>query len=113
MGAAPEENPDPDGEAVVVIARSTQEAIVVNLDDLVWVGPVAVGTALTGSAHLARVLSWLRQPSTEPDAAASGIKRSALIDAGSIPIGKKENSSAASGLAWCINSRGEVYDCPA
>jgi uncharacterized RmlC-like cupin family protein len=38
-----EENPDPDGEAVVVIARSTQEAIVVNLDDLVWVGPVAVG----------------------------------------------------------------------
>jgi uncharacterized RmlC-like cupin family protein len=38
-----EENPDPDDEAVVVIARSTQEAIVVNLDDLVWVGPVAVG----------------------------------------------------------------------
>ena len=28
-----------------MIARSTQEAIVVNLDDLVWVGPVAVGTA--------------------------------------------------------------------
>jgi uncharacterized RmlC-like cupin family protein len=38
-----EENPDPEDEAVVVIARSTQEAIVVNLDDLVWVGPVAVG----------------------------------------------------------------------
>ena len=38
-----EENPDPNDEAVVVIARSTQEAIVVNLDDLVWVGPVAVG----------------------------------------------------------------------
>ena len=38
-----EENPDPENEAVVVIARSTQEAIVVNLDDLVWVGPVAVG----------------------------------------------------------------------
>jgi uncharacterized RmlC-like cupin family protein len=38
-----EENPDPEVEAVVVIARSTQEAIVVNLDDLVWVGPVAVG----------------------------------------------------------------------
>jgi uncharacterized RmlC-like cupin family protein len=38
-----EENPDPDHPAVVVIARSTQEAIVVNLDDLVWVGPVAVG----------------------------------------------------------------------
>jgi uncharacterized RmlC-like cupin family protein len=29
-----EENPDPTLEAVVVIARSTQEAIVVNLDDL-------------------------------------------------------------------------------
>jgi uncharacterized RmlC-like cupin family protein len=38
-----EENPDPSEQAVVVIARSTQEAIVVNLDDLVWVGPVAVG----------------------------------------------------------------------
>ncbi|RNI21540.1 cupin domain-containing protein [Flexivirga caeni] len=31
-----EENPDPDVEAVVVIARTTQEAIVVNLDDLDW-----------------------------------------------------------------------------
>jgi uncharacterized RmlC-like cupin family protein len=29
-----EENPDPDHEAVVVIARTTQEAIVVNLPDL-------------------------------------------------------------------------------
>lgn len=29
-----EENPDPDGEAVVVIARTTQEAIVVNLPSL-------------------------------------------------------------------------------
>jgi uncharacterized RmlC-like cupin family protein len=29
-----EENPSPDGEAVVVIARSTQEAIVVNVDHL-------------------------------------------------------------------------------
>jgi uncharacterized RmlC-like cupin family protein len=29
-----EENPDPDDEAVVVIARSTQEAIVVNLPSL-------------------------------------------------------------------------------
>ena len=38
-----EENPDPNAKAVVVIARSTQEAVVVNLDDLVWVGPVAVG----------------------------------------------------------------------
>ncbi|MGW2150543.1 cupin domain-containing protein [Nonomuraea bangladeshensis] len=31
-----EENPDPDTEAVVVIARTTQEAIVVNLDGLDW-----------------------------------------------------------------------------
>jgi uncharacterized RmlC-like cupin family protein len=31
-----EENPDPDTEAVVVIARTTQEAIVVNLDQLSW-----------------------------------------------------------------------------
>jgi uncharacterized RmlC-like cupin family protein len=31
-----EENPDPDEEAVVVIARTTQEAIVVNLDALDW-----------------------------------------------------------------------------
>lgn len=29
-----EENPDPDEEAVVVIARSTQEAVVVNLPSL-------------------------------------------------------------------------------
>ena len=36
-----EENPDPEEEAVVVIARTTQEAIVVNLPDLRWVGPVA------------------------------------------------------------------------
>ena len=33
-----EENPDPDTEAVVVIARTTQEAIVVNLDHLSWSG---------------------------------------------------------------------------
>ena len=38
-----EENPDPAEEAVVVIARTTQEAIVVNLPDLRWVGPVATG----------------------------------------------------------------------
>jgi uncharacterized RmlC-like cupin family protein len=31
-----EENPDPDVEAVVVIARTTQEAIVINLDGLDW-----------------------------------------------------------------------------
>jgi uncharacterized RmlC-like cupin family protein len=34
-----EENLDPDVEAVVVIARTTQEAIVVNVTDLRWVGP--------------------------------------------------------------------------
>ena len=34
-----EENPDPDEKAVVVIARTTQEAIVVNLPDLKWTGP--------------------------------------------------------------------------
>ena len=38
-----EENSDPEEEAVIVIARTTQEAIVVNLPDLTWVGPVAVG----------------------------------------------------------------------
>jgi uncharacterized RmlC-like cupin family protein len=31
-----EENPDPDSEAVVVIARTTQEAIVINLNALGW-----------------------------------------------------------------------------
>jgi uncharacterized RmlC-like cupin family protein len=31
-----EENPDPEVEAVVVIARTTQEAVVVNLDALDW-----------------------------------------------------------------------------
>lgn len=31
-----EENPDPDEDAVVVISRTTQEAIVVNLPDLGW-----------------------------------------------------------------------------
>jgi uncharacterized RmlC-like cupin family protein len=31
-----EGNPDPDNEAVVVIARTAQEAIVVNLDGLNW-----------------------------------------------------------------------------
>jgi uncharacterized RmlC-like cupin family protein len=36
-----EENPDPDEEAIVVIARTTQEAIVVNVPGLRWVGPVA------------------------------------------------------------------------
>lgn len=36
-----EENPDPDSEAVVVIARSTQEAIVVNLPSLYALQPDA------------------------------------------------------------------------
>jgi len=36
-----EENPEADEEAIVVIARTTQEAIVVNLKDLSWTGPVA------------------------------------------------------------------------
>ncbi|HEY8305871.1 MAG TPA: cupin domain-containing protein [Lapillicoccus sp.] len=42
-----EENPDPGTEAVVVIARTTQEAIVVNLDYLDWaqVDPSTPGTA--------------------------------------------------------------------
>jgi uncharacterized RmlC-like cupin family protein len=35
-----EENPDPDGEAVVVIARTTQEAIVVNVTNLRWADPL-------------------------------------------------------------------------
>ena len=35
-----EENPDLEQEAVVVIARTTQEAIVVNQPDLRWTGPV-------------------------------------------------------------------------
>lgn len=41
-----EENPDPGTEAVVVIARTTQEAIVVNLDGLDWhqVDPRSPGT---------------------------------------------------------------------
>lgn len=38
-----EENPDPAQEAVVVIARTTQDALVINLPDLRWVGPVAAG----------------------------------------------------------------------
>jgi uncharacterized RmlC-like cupin family protein len=34
-----EENPDPSEEAIVVIARTTQEAIVVNVPGLSWTGP--------------------------------------------------------------------------
>jgi uncharacterized RmlC-like cupin family protein len=34
-----EENPDPGEEAIVVIARTTQEAIVVNVPGLSWTGP--------------------------------------------------------------------------
>jgi uncharacterized RmlC-like cupin family protein len=40
-----EENPDPKERAVVVIARTTQEAIVVNLPDLKWTGPQPEGSA--------------------------------------------------------------------
>jgi uncharacterized RmlC-like cupin family protein len=40
-----EENPDPTSEAVVVIARTTQEAIVVNLDGLTWSHVNPVGPA--------------------------------------------------------------------
>jgi uncharacterized RmlC-like cupin family protein len=40
-----EENPDPEERAVVVIARTTQEAIVVNLPDLKWTGPQPEGSA--------------------------------------------------------------------
>ena len=40
-----EENPDPEHEAVIVLARTTQEAVVVNLPDLRWVGPVATTSA--------------------------------------------------------------------
>lgn len=39
-----EENPDPSDPAVVVIARSTQEAVVVNLPDLSW--PADPGTTV-------------------------------------------------------------------
>jgi uncharacterized RmlC-like cupin family protein len=44
-----EENPDPNEEAVVVIARSTQEAIVVNVETLQWT-PAPTET-LDGSWH--------------------------------------------------------------
>src|ERR1035438_4145760 len=40
-----EENPDPEERAVVVIARTTQEAIVVDLPDLKWTGPQPGGSA--------------------------------------------------------------------
>jgi uncharacterized RmlC-like cupin family protein len=44
-----EENPDAHEDAVVVIARTTQEAIVVNVKDLSWVGPVASRRLRPGS----------------------------------------------------------------
>ena len=34
-----EENPDPENEGPIVTARTTQEAIVVNLPDLRWIDP--------------------------------------------------------------------------
>jgi uncharacterized RmlC-like cupin family protein len=43
-----EENPDAHEDAAVVIARTTQEAIVVNVKDLSWVGPAASGRMLPG-----------------------------------------------------------------
>ena len=43
-----EENPDPEHEALIVLARTTQEAIVVNLPDLRWIGPIA-STSTAGS----------------------------------------------------------------
>jgi uncharacterized RmlC-like cupin family protein len=43
-----EENPDPAVEAIVVIARTTQEAIVVNLDGLDWAA-VRIGDVGAGS----------------------------------------------------------------
>jgi uncharacterized RmlC-like cupin family protein len=43
-----EENPDPGVEAIVVIARTTQEAIVVNLDGLNW-SEVRIGDTGDGS----------------------------------------------------------------
>jgi uncharacterized RmlC-like cupin family protein len=43
-----EENPDPSVEAVVVIARTTQEAIVVNLEALDW-SQVRLGDSGTGA----------------------------------------------------------------
>ena len=39
-----EENPDPDVEAVVVIARTTQEGIVVNVESFAWTPEAASGS---------------------------------------------------------------------
>jgi uncharacterized RmlC-like cupin family protein len=44
-----EENPDPGSEAVVVISRTTQEAIVVNLEGLDW-SEVRIGDIPTGAS---------------------------------------------------------------
>ncbi len=43
-----EENPDPDQEAVVVLARTTQDSVVVNVADLRWVGPIGHGRVSDG-----------------------------------------------------------------
>jgi oxalate decarboxylase/phosphoglucose isomerase-like protein (cupin superfamily) len=45
-----EENPDPETEAIVVIARTTQEAIVVNLRELSW-AEVSIDPRLPPSAY--------------------------------------------------------------
>jgi uncharacterized RmlC-like cupin family protein len=49
-----EENPEPDNEAIVVIARTTQEAIVVNLPDLTWTGPPAAASPKPGTRNWRR-----------------------------------------------------------
>lgn len=43
-----EENPNPNEEAVVIIARTTQDAIVVNVADLSWASPSA-SSSVNGS----------------------------------------------------------------
>jgi uncharacterized RmlC-like cupin family protein len=45
-----EENPDPEHEAVVVIARNSQEAIVVNVPNLQWSDPSANRGPTTGDS---------------------------------------------------------------
>jgi uncharacterized RmlC-like cupin family protein len=43
-----EENPDPDEDAVVVLARTTQEGIVVNVENLQWAGIVELERFVPG-----------------------------------------------------------------
>jgi uncharacterized RmlC-like cupin family protein len=53
-----EENPDPETEAIVVIARTTQEAIVVNLAELSWTEV----TEIPGQGLPATCASFLTRP---------------------------------------------------